>query len=221
MASRKRERLKELYLFSLKATGVMGLMYLPLMALVLSSGLVDPQEALPLMVLGPVLGLISLPICLLLLSDSGWPRFALRPRSFAGGFAGYVLLGLMGSLVLVLAVVTLALLWFSDLVAITGLDRILAPLLGVDPASDRVNMFVMKVLFIPLAIAVNVASILALVVRFDPSDLQPARAKGAEQPEPAAPAAQPERVRPPEHEAALRAMRKRMAERQAAARAMI
>ena len=221
MASRRQERVKQYYLFSLKATGAMGLMYLPLTAFVLSAGLLDPQKAMPLMVLAPVLGVICLPICLLLLSDSGWPRFALRPRSIGGGLAGFLLLSILGGILLAQAFAVLAILAVSDVLAVTGLDTILASVMGLDPTSELFEARVFRVLFVPLAVVANAACLLALVVRFDPTDdTRPTAPLDGHSTGPDAPPVVPVRVRSPEYAAAAVAMRKRMAERQAAARAL-
>lgn len=215
MASHRMVRIRSYYVFCVKATGVLGLCYLPLLAFIWASGLIEHPA--PKLIAGALTAL-SVPICLMLLSDSGWPRFALRPRSIGGGLAGFLLLSILGGIVLAQAFAVLAILAVSDVLAVSGLDTIVASVMGLDPLSELFRARVFRVLFAPLAVVANAASLLALVVRFDPpSDTETPSKRGAGVDEPDASPVAPVRVRSPEHAAAAMAMRKRMAERQAQA----
>ena len=182
-------RLSSVYVFCVKATGIAGLAFVPFLAFGVASGLVAvPQLLAPALAL-TLLGVLS---SLVMVSDSGLARRVLRPASIGGALLGFLVLGLLTALVVGQAV--LSLLTF-DMV------RFLA-LVGVDP---RIAPVLLVVFLAPPILLASLASLLVLIARFD-----------ADQP-PLEAAATPTRVRPAEHEAAQRAMRRRMAQRRSVA----
>lgn len=191
MSRQSAGRLSSVYVFCVKATGIAGLAFVPLLAFGVASGLI----AVPAL-LAPALALtlLGVPSSLVMVSDGGLARRALRPASVGGAVLGFVVLGLLTSLVVgqvVLSVLTFDMVRFLGLV---GLDPGIAPVLLI-------------VFLAPPILVASLASVLVLVVPFDADEGEDL----------AGPSAAPARVRPVEHEAALRAIKRRMAQRKAAA----
>lgn len=191
MSTNSAGRLSSVYLFCVKASGIAGLAFVPFLAFGVASGLIAAPE-----LLAPALALtlLGVPSSLVMVSDSGLARRALRPASVGGALLGFVVLGLLTSLVA--GQVVFSLLAF-DMVRFLGL-------VGIDP---QIAPLLLVAFLAPPLLMAALASVLVLVVRFNAD-------KGEDL---AGPAATPTRVRPVEHEAALRAMKRRMAQRQVTA----
>lgn len=189
-----------LYLFCLKFTGWYALAFLPVLVFAAVSGLV--RDAMPL----TIAGLACVPgalLALMLTGESGRPRYLLRPCSILAGLLGFWFIGLVSMPIVGMVGVTMAV---FDLRAFLGR-------LGVGVVTQMTEggfAFLALVLAVaPALVASTLASVSALLVRFD-------------------------RVRPTvqvrgtglharvhsraEHDAALQAMRLRLAQRQSMTR---
>jgi len=185
-----------LYLFCLKFTGWYALAFLPVLVFAGVSGL--HRDAMPLGVagLGCVPGAL---LALMLTADSGRPRYLLRPSSFVAGFLGYWFIGLISVPIMGVVVVTMALFDLRLFLGQLGLGAVLE-------MPDGKFAFVAVVLaLLPVLVTSSLAAISALLVRFDPVRA-PVQMRGT---------GLHARVHSrAEHDAALQAMRLRLAQRQ-------
>lgn len=212
-----------LYVFGVKWLGAGSLVFALLLAFALSAGLANGTPP----ALAILLSVVAFPFCLILLDDRGRPRSLLRPRSFRGAFFGFFLILLLGGTIGVQAVVTLLAIDLPAFLALTGLDSLIDAIprgtgrraLSPDVKSDAVFFgFAVALVAIPF----KYVWLMVLVLRFDDSDLPvPPKTRGAAAPVAIDTPVAPVRVRSPEHDAALRAMRRRMAERQTQTQSLI
>lgn len=207
MAPRKIGLVQTVYLFLLKITGLYGLLFVPVLVFAQVSGLV--REPVPLWLAAgfSVLGVVC---SIVLLADGGRPRFLLRPTSLLGGFLGYWFIGFLALPILGQILLTMMVFDIERFLIVSGLGALVSETFNVGgPDSGLAEAFtVMAVL--PTSVTSSLAGILGLFARFERPRSAPVRAPVADQ----KPVRPPAIVRTPEHEAAVRAMRTRMAQRQ-------
>ncbi len=186
-------RLRPAYLLCVKATGIVGLGFVPVLAFAVAAGLVAAPE---LLVPALVLTGMAAGSSLVLVSDTGLAQRVLRPQGRAQGLLAFGALVVLGGSVL--GQVALGLL-AVDLPR--GLE-----LVGLSPLSAPV---LVQALVAAVALVAGLAAMLALVVRLDPPPAPIPAADPAE-------AVTPTRVRRAEQDAAPRP-RPRRSEAQPAA----
>ena len=185
-----------LYLFCLKFTGWYALAFLPVLVFAGVSGL--QRDAMPL----EVAGLSCMPgalLALMLTGESGRPRYLLRPGSFLAGFLGYWFIGVISVPILGVVGVTMALFDLRLFLGQIGLSA------ALDISEGKFAFIAVVLALLPILVASNLAAISALLVRFD-SVRAPVQVRGT---------GLHARVHSrAEHDAALQAMRLRLAQRQ-------
>jgi hypothetical protein len=197
---------QSLYLFCLSSTGWFALAFVPLLVGASVMGLL--RDALPLG-LGVALSVPGLIAAVVLIDTEGRPRYLLRPRSFLAGVLGYWFIGVLAAAITVQIVMVLTMIDIDRLLALTGLSRDVVASFSTLAKGVEQDAVMLGTIILAMgypALTTTIAAFMAPFLRFDPPGCDDAAGTQRTNPRSS--------TRTTEHEAAVRALRIRLAQQQ-------
>ena len=201
---------QRLHVFLQRVLGWYGLLFVPFLVFAQVSGRWTGQIPMTAVAIASLLGVA---VALQLISESARPRFLLRPGSTGAGIAAFFLFGLFVAPIQVQVLLTLMGFDWAGVLSAARFDMLhdaaKTPRLSISGLStaETVGLVIACFALIPIAIVNWTVAFMSLFVRFRVLQPRPVERR-AQDPQPDNSAA------PEERAAALRAMKKRMIQRE-------